>query len=196
MSKVQIYIDETYGFKKSFLIQSAIWGNPVYCDLLQDSIGDILTKHSKKLGPGFKELHAMNVNQKNWKVFGPVYEEILDTFFQLISQRNLGLLIVVMSKDRFDNNAGYLVDTFKQLLPDRSTPLGKLFSSFQENDLPAVYYRIHQLFLLFKYRNFFGREGDVLESFRILQVKYYTTLIENLRCLVRSLFHYHLTIWK
>jgi hypothetical protein len=165
MSVVRVYSDESFCSKKSFRVISLLWGNPGYCELFNQEISDLVENNRSVLGPDFKEFHAINLSDQNWHVMSPIYDKILELLFTRIRAKNLGMFVVVISEDRFKNNAGWLTEIVRNAITDRASVFGKLFISLEQKDLPAVYYRVNQLFPIFKYREFFALPGDELEYY-------------------------------
>jgi len=162
---VRIYADEAYCNKRTFRIITLIWGSPGYLEELDSAIADVVQNNRGVLGPDFKEFHAHKLTEKNWATLSPAYEAVLAALFERIHLRQFGLQTVILSEDRFKGNAGWLTDAARKKLENRTSNLGRLFQSFGEEDLPAVYYRVNQLFPIFGYREFFAAPGDHLEYF-------------------------------
>lgn len=165
MSIVRIYADEAYCNKRTFRIITLIWGSRGYVEQLESAIAAVVQNNRTVLGPNFKEFHAQKLTRKNWATLSPVYEAVLAELFERMHFRQVGLQTVILSEDRFNGNAGWLTEAVRKKLEDRTSDLGKQFQSFGEEDLPAVYYRVNQLFPIFRYREFLAAPGDHLEYF-------------------------------
>lgn len=165
MATIRVFSDESFCNKKTFRIITTIWGLPNDCNVFEQEISNILSNNRSILGVDFKEFHAVNLNSQNWVKNFPVYDSILTSLFNMIKRKSLGLLIVVMSENRYNNNAGWLTEIVSKGMKDRTSAFGKLFSSLDEKDLPAFYYRMNQLFSILRYREIFGDSGDSFEFY-------------------------------
>jgi hypothetical protein len=82
-----------------------------------------------------------------------------------VSAGKLNLQLTLVSRYKYDLNAGYLKKLIKVQLEDRNSVIGKQFASLADTDLPALYHRIDQLFIYLLYRDKFGDNGDQFEFY-------------------------------
>ena len=159
MKTIQIYTDDTRDDKQTFQVISAIWGQPESCRTYSDEVETII-KSNTRLGADFKGLHSYNLNDSNWSTLGVTFEQVINKLFEYVSAGKLNLQMTLVSKNRYDSNAGYLKNLLKVQLKDRNSVIGKQFQSLADTDLPALYHRIDQLFIYLLYRDKFGDNGD------------------------------------
>ncbi len=164
MKIIQIYTDDTRDDKQTFQVISSIWGEPENCIAYSNEV-DAIIKSNAKLGTEFKGLHSYNLSDSNWSTLGMTFEQVLNKLFEYVSIGKLNLQLTLVSRNRYDSNAGYLKNLIKVQLEDRSSVIGKQFASLAQTDLPALYHRIDQLFIYLLYRDKFGDNGDQFEFF-------------------------------
>jgi hypothetical protein len=82
-----------------------------------------------------------------------------------VSAGKLNLQLTLVSRYKYDLNAGYLKKLIKVQLEDRNSVIGQQFASLADTDLPALYHRIDQLFIYLLYRDKFGDNGDQFEFY-------------------------------
>lgn len=164
MKTIQIFTDDTRDDKQTFQVISAIWGQPENCKAYSDEVETII-KSNTRLGTDFKGLHSYNLSDSNWSTLGVTFEQVLNKLFEYVSDGKLNLQLTLVSRNRYDSNAGYLKNLIKVQLEDRNSVIGKQFASLADTDLPALYHRIDQLFIYLLYRDKFGDNGDQFEFF-------------------------------
>jgi len=164
MKTIQIFTDDTRDDKQTFQVISAIWGQPENFKAYSDEVENII-KNNTRLGADFKGLHSYNLNDSNWSTLGVTFEQVLNKLFEYVSDGKLNLQLTLVSRNRYDSNAGYLKNLIKVQLEDRNSVIGKQFASLADTDLPALYHRIDQLFIYLLYRDKFGDNGDQFEFF-------------------------------
>lgn len=164
MKTIQIFTDDTRDDKQSFQIISSIWGMPEICKAYSEEVDNII-KSNTRLGPDFKGLHSYNLSDGNWSTLGVTFEQVLNKLFEYVSLGKLNLQLTLVSRNRYDSNAGYLKNLIKVQLEDRTSVIGQQFSSLADTDLPALYHRIDQLFVYLLYRDKFGDNGDQFEFY-------------------------------
>jgi hypothetical protein len=164
MKTIQIYTDDTRDDKQTFQVISSIWGLPDNCKSYSDEV-KIIIKSNTRLGTDFKGLHSYNLNDSNWSTLGITFEQVLNKLFEYVTTGKLNIQLTLVSRNRYDSNAGYLKNLLKIQLEDRNTVIGKQFKSLADGDLPALYHRIDQLFIYLLYRDKFGGDGDQFEFY-------------------------------
>jgi len=184
LAKIELYLDETKGYKSTFMIQVMIWGNPENCLKFKKEIQDIVNNNSKILAPNFKEFHGNQVNGKNYSTIGKVYSEVLKKFKEFLLNSELSLLIGVEGENSYINNAGFIKLAAKQGLGDPENEFRKLFPGWNDTSLAAFYHTIDQLIVFLRYRDKFGVEGDEIDFFpdssgTILQYSNTTVTLAN-----------------
>ena len=164
MKKIQIYADDTRDDKQTFQVISTIWGLPENCNSYSDSVEAII-KSNTRLGTDFKGLHSYKLSDGNWSTLGVTFQQVLEKLFEYVTTGKLNLQLTLVSKKRYEANAGYLKNLIKVQLEDRNSVIGQQFKSLADTDLPALYHRIDQLFVYLLYRDKFGDNGDQFEFF-------------------------------
>lgn len=164
MAIIQIYTDETKDDNNSFQVVTTIWGQPIHCESYKNEVERIILSNSR-LGADFKGLHAYKLGESNWSTLGSTYEAVLQLLFSYVGEHKLNLQITLVSKNRFEANAGFLKNLIKVQLDDRTSVIGNQFKNLAEADLPALYHRIDQLFIYMLYRDKFGENGDQFEFY-------------------------------
>jgi len=164
MKKIQIFTDDTRDDKQTFQVISSIWGETDNCKAYIDEVEAII-KSNKKLGADFKGLHSYNLNDSNWTTLGTTFEEVLNKLFEYVASNKLNIQLTLVSRNKYESNAGYLKNLIKIQLENRSSVIGKQFASLTDTDLPALYHRIDQLFVYLLYRDKFGDNGDQFEFY-------------------------------
>lgn len=164
-SRIQIYTDETMCNRNTFKIYVVIWGQPIYCLLYKEEIERIIDNNRTILGRDFKGFHAHRLNVKNWSSFGRVYLKVLEKVSDYLYSEKLRMLISLESREKYDANAGFLKEQIRKLLEDREGDIGKIFKSLKDRDLPALYHRIDQLIVYYKYKDKMGDDGSIFEFF-------------------------------
>lgn len=163
MNTIQIFSDETYSSERSFQIISTIWGNPIDYKDFSKKVKQIIENYS--IGDDYKGIHANKINSKNWHILGVVARSVLETLSDFILHQKLNAQVTLISRDRFEGNAGYLKSILRAELENRDSFLGKRFISLDDKDLPALYHRLDQLFVYLYYRDKFGNDGDQFEFY-------------------------------
>jgi len=164
MKTIQIFTDDTRDDTQTCQVISAIWGQPDNCKAYSDKVETII-KSNTRLETDFKGLHSYNLSDSNWSTLGVTFEQVLNKLFKYVSAGKLNLQLTLVSRNRYDSNAGYLKNLIKVQLEDRNSVIGKQFASLADTNLPALYHRIDQLFIYLLYRDKFGDDGDQFEFF-------------------------------
>lgn len=162
MKIIQIYTDEC--IDKSFKLYSSIWGSPENCKLFSIKIRQTLNGNIK-IASNFKGLHANKLNANNWSALGKIFQQVLNELFEFEKYRKLNFHITLFGRNKYDSNVGYLKKYFGNQLYDRASVVGKLFKDIPENDLPALYHRMDELFIYLYYRDKFGDAGVNFEFY-------------------------------
>ena len=164
MKTIQIYTDDTRDDKQTFQVIASIWGLPENCKSYSDSV-DAIIKSNTRLGADFKGLHSYNLSDSNWSTLGVTFQQVLEKHFEFVTTDKLNIQLTLVSKNRYDANAGYLKNLIKVQLENRNSVIGQQFKSLADTDLPALYHRIDQLFVYLLYRDKFGDDGDQFEFY-------------------------------
>jgi len=164
-NRIQVYSDETFCNRKTFIIYAAIWGQLKDCLHYKEEIKRIVDDNRTILGKTFKGFHAYKLNEKNWPSLGSIYMETLQKLFSYLSSGKLNLLISLESMKKYEANAGFLKTQIKALLEDRKGVIGEIFKSLKDEDLPALYHRMDQLIVYLKYKDKMGDDGSIIEFY-------------------------------
>lgn len=157
---IKIYTDETRCNKNTFHIYAVVWGEETNCTTYCDDIAQLVVNNRSIVGRDFKEFHAHNLTATNWDTMGSVYLQVLRKLVEYIRAGRFGLLISIESIHKYIQNAGYLKNQLKQMIQNRQGQVGSLFKTLQPKDFPALYHRVDQLMIFFKYRHLFGDNSD------------------------------------
>lgn len=163
MTTIRLYTDDTWDNKHTFQVTSAIWGQPDNCEAYFDEVKTIIDR--AEIGPDFKGLHSNKLSDRNWSTLGVIFKKVLNKLFQYVSEGKLNLQFTLIGKDKYNNNIEYLRELIKTQLKSENSKIGKPFSSLKKEDLPALYYRIDQLFIYLFYRDKFGDNDDQFEYY-------------------------------
>lgn len=160
---MQIFSDETIGYKKSFFIYSAIYGKKENLNKLSQKIDSIAKANKNILGNGFIEFKANKLNYHNINSLGLVYEEFFKAFNELFATNNCGCIISFYSKKKYDDNMGFLKKLIEKKLD--SGEFNKFFPGISKSDYPAIYNRIDHLMLYYKYRDRFLKDKEKIDFY-------------------------------
>ncbi len=160
METIEIYSDDTKCNKNTFRINVVVWGTHDAFTEYKSQVQKLIDVNRVILGKDFKGFHSYNLNEKNWKTVGRVYQQVLESFIGYVRAGKLHFLINLESEDIYKANAGYLKNVAKENMEKRESDFGKIFKSLSELDLPAFYHRADQLFVFLRYRDKFGKDTD------------------------------------
>ncbi len=100
MLKINIYSDDTIAQKKSFIISTFIWGDPVSCrDYKKDNENIVESNMKKKiLDNNFKGFHASRLRHSNWYRLSGPYKEVLNKWNSYLRNKHLRAFVYLESR--------------------------------------------------------------------------------------------------
>lgn len=158
---INIYLDESKGFKETFQIYSVIYGSPNSCQDYINEIEEIVEKNRSILKNDFNGFHSSNFKKNHTKV----YQEVLQKLSDFILDKKLCLLIYLESKEKKELNSNYIKEKLKKALEQEGTSLNSFFASLNQKDYKVIYNRMEQLYIYLLHRDKFGKEDESFQFF-------------------------------